>query len=331
MNLHFENPFIIAAAVLLTVVLLFVLKRLHTPFVLNLGPPGGSTFKAPVLAGTLVRICRVLEAAALLLLILAAAGPHRIASETKYLDRGADILFVLDISPSMAALDMDGKNRLEAARELVARFAERRPSDALGLAALGSDAALLVPPTVDRTAFNERLTALEIGELGEGTALGMGLAVAALHLEHSRAPLRSLVLITDGENNAGAIHPRSAAEIVSSMGITVWIIGVGSFGEVPIEYTDPESGTLRSGSFNSRFDQESLRDIARTAGGRYVRAPSAEAFDQAFSAVDRAESVVRRTVQAERRISLFFPVMAAGMILFALAACIRRLLLGALL
>jgi Ca-activated chloride channel family protein len=155
----------------------------------------------------LVKIIRFLDLTGVFALFIAAAGPIFISTELVWLNRGADMLFVVDVSPSMAGIDMNGRSRFDVARDLVREFAEARPSDAIGLVAVGNDASLLVPPTVDRGALFSRLDSLRLGELGDGTALGMGLGIAALHIRNSAAPRRAVALITDGENNAGAIHP----------------------------------------------------------------------------------------------------------------------------
>lgn len=333
MRLDFERPALIAAAFLALVLFLLYLRRGRKSFALELplGAPGGVSFKPPFGAEALVRLLRGMEIAGAALLILAAAGPVVVSTETLWLDRGADVLFILDVSPSMAAQDMGGRNRLDAARDLVRGFVEARRTDAAGLVAVGADAALLVPPTVDRRVFLERLDALAIAELGDGTALGMGLATAAHHLKGSRAPRRAAILITDGENNAGAVHPATAAGALRTVGASLWVIGVGSTGEVPIEYIDPSTKMRRTGTFDSRFDPEALRSVARSGGGTYFAAPSAEAFAEAFSRVDAAEATVQRTRKTRRTTGVHGPFILAAAALLAAARFVRRSLLGALL
>jgi Ca-activated chloride channel family protein len=260
---------------------------------------------------------------------VSAAGPVIKINETLWLNRGADILFVIDTSPSMAALDMDGASRFNAARKLIFDFAERRPSDGIGLAAVGNDAALLVPPTTDRRALLDRLERLRIGELGDGTALGMGLATAAFHLEKSTAPRRAVVLITDGENNAGAVHPETAAAMLRDQGISLWVIGIGSGGEVPIDYVDPVTHMRRTGLFDSRYDSENLRRLSISGGGTYITAPSAGALAAAFARLDETELVVRRSGVVSRSRSCAIPFIIAGFALLALVRFTMRVFLGA--
>jgi len=333
MTIGFERPLFILAA-LAVIPLLFVISRYLKPiFAMDqgLGPPGGIAFKSPVNLNFFMKFLHAMELAGIFLLFAAASGPRFVFTEIIWLNRGADIFFVLDISPSMAGIDMNGHSRFEAARTLLLEFAENRSHDAIGLIATGDDAALLVPLTTDRESLYSRLDNLAIGEMGDGTALGTGLALAAFHIGRSQAPRRAVVLITDGENNAGAIHPEAAAAMLGEMGVSLWVIGVGSGGEIPISYVDPASGMRRTGTFDSRYDPETLKNMAQKAGGHWIHAPSAEAFAAAFSHLDQGEMIIRRSGMARREEPLhaFFAIAALAMICGV--HFVRRYILGALL
>ena len=331
MNFGFDRPYLAVAALFVIPLAAFLLSKIKNPFVaaIPLGAPGGVSFKASQLGG-LVKLLRALEFAGVFLLFASAAGPTVKSTETVWLNRGADIIFILDTSPSMAALDMDGKNRFTAAKTLLGEFVQKRLSDNVGLVAVGNDAALLVPPTADREAFNLRLDQLKIGEFGDGTALGMGLATAAYHLEKSNAVRKAAILVTDGENNAGAIHPETAAAMLRDMNVSVWVIALGSAGEVPIDYTDPYTKIRRTGLFDSRFDAESVRRLSAAAGGTYIAAPSAEAFAKAFSQLDDVEMTIRRSRTINKRYSCTLYFLAPAICLLAAVRFIRRYLLRAI-
>jgi Ca-activated chloride channel family protein len=333
MSLGFERPLLFFAGAVLVFLCFFIARFFKSAFALAvpLGPPGGSPFKPPFNVEFLARAVRALDLAGALLLCAAAAGPVFVTTEVVWLNRGADILFVLDISPSMAGIDMNGSSRFDAARRLARDFAAGRPSDAIGLVAVGNEASLMVPPTVDRSALYARLESLKIGELGDGTALGLGLGIAALHLRNSAAPRRAVALITDGENNAGAIHPETAAAALRDAGASLWVVGVGGGGEAPIDYTDPFTKIRRTGVFDSRFDADSLRSIAQSGGGRYIGAPSAEAFSHAFSLIDQGELIIRRSGAVNRTKSFQVPLAAVALALICAARFIRRHILGAFL
>jgi Ca-activated chloride channel family protein len=329
-NLVLERPFLFISGIILVPLTLVIFRRLRNPLtlILPLGPPGGVPFKPPFNIEGLIRLLRIAEYLGVFLLLLAASGPLVKTSEKVWLSRGADIVAVIDVSPSMAALDMEGRSRFDAARDLIRIFAGKRPSDAIGLAAVGSDAALLVPPTTDRRALLSRLESLRIGELDEGTALGMGLAAAAFHLQNSAAPRRAVILITDGENNAGAVHPETAAALLPPLGISLWVIGIGRSGDVPVDYVDPRTKVRRSGTLSSRFDPESLLALSSAGEGTFLRAPSAQSFAEAFSLVDEKEMVVRRQGSLTRTRQLRTPLIAAAFIFIFLARLIRTFFLG---
>jgi Ca-activated chloride channel homolog len=312
-SLWFERAVVAVAAFILIPLAGYILSRLKNPFVtyVPLGAPGGASFKSRQMGG-LVKLLKFLEVLGIFLLFFTAAGPVTRKTETVWLNRGADIIFVLDVSPSMAALDMDGYNRYTAAKNLIVEFAAKRPSDNIGLTAVGSDAVLLLPPTTDREALYARLEMLRIGEMGEGTALGMGLAAAAYHLDKSNAKRKIAVLITDGENNAGAIHPEAAAAMLHEIGISLWVIGIGSAGEVPIDYLDPFTKVRRTGRFDSRFNIESLRRLSLAGGGTFIYAPTAGSFASAFSKLDEGEITVQisRQINRKRSVSIYFLVPA---------------------
>jgi Ca-activated chloride channel family protein len=228
----------------------------------------------------------------------------------------------------MAALDMDGKSRFEKSVQLILQFAHNRPTDSIGLAAVGNDAALLVPPTTDRQALHTRLEQLRVAELGDGTALGNGLAVAAYHLEKSEANRKIVILITDGENNAGAIHPETAASALRDI-CSFWVIGVGSGGEVPIDYIDPATRMRRTGIFDSHFNSDSLRRISLSGGGTYIPAQSAEAFAAAVAGIDEREMFIRIPGNIEKRQSVLVPVLVSAFTALVVCRFIRRVILGA--
>ncbi len=331
MRIGFERFYFIIIGLAAVIISILIGRIRKKKFALSvpLGPPGGIPFKPPFSIEFLMRILKVTELIGVFGLFVAAAGPVFISPELVWLNRGADILFVLDISPSMAGMDMGGLSRFDASRQLVEDFSRQRPSDAIGLVAVGDDAALLIPPTSDRRVLSDRLGQLKIGELGDGTALGMGLALGAFHIANSRAPRRSVVLITDGENNAGAVNPETAAVLVRKHGASLWVIGVGSSGEVPIDYVDPRTKVRRTGTFDSRYSVDNLNLIAQAGGGRLISAPTAEAFASAFSEVSAAEMTIRRSGTINKTESFHGGVIILSVLLIIINRLIKRFILGA--
>ncbi|MDR2447159.1 MAG: VWA domain-containing protein [Treponema sp.] len=326
----FEYPLFVAAGILVLIAAPFLSRLIKDALVIDvpLGPPGGTPFKPPYSFSLLMKALRAAERIGVLSLFIAAAGPLLLSSQTAWLSRGADIIFVFDISPSMACLDMNNRSRFDASRAMVRDFAERRPADNIGLVAVGKDASLLVPPTVDREALFSRLDALRLGELGDGTALGLGLAIASLHISGSTAVKKAVALITDGENNAGSIHPVTAAGIFPKLGVNFWVIAVGSSGEIPIDYIDPFTKMRRTGFFESRFDPEKLKQIASRGNGTYIGAPSADMFAEAFALFDQRELSVQRSGAITKTEPVHSAFVIAALFLIVAARFIRRYIAG---
>jgi len=213
----------------------------------------------------------VLFGLAWIALSLAAAGPAGEASSGTSSNSGLDIVFVVDASPSMAARDLD-PTRLEAAKGFVRAYvesAEGAAGAAVGLVAFGAEAALACPPTTDYAVVLERLEAIQPGILGDGTALGLGLSSALRQIAASGAPAAIAVLLSDGEDNVGLVHPVDAARALGRQGAGLLVVGLGSRGDVPIDYVDPATGQRMSGAYRSGFDDAALSTIAAAGGGEY--------------------------------------------------------------
>jgi len=319
-----ERPWVL---VFLALVPLFIIVRkygrrgLLPP--LGLGDSGGRLPPAAPLAYAIAGRARNLFAGlGFVLAVAAASGPTVVTRTLLYLNRGNEVMLAVDVSPSMAAADFR-PDRLSAARAIIKGFLATRRNEAVGLVAFGGEAALLCPPTLDYQAILRRLDALEPGMLGEGTAIGSGIAVAAAHglsaasaSEGNQVPARArerhIIVLTDGENNAGALSPVSAASLASDAGFIISVVGVGSRGEVPLEYKDPETGTKRSGLYVSGFDRAGLEAIAKAGGGSFFDAEDGAALTAAFAKIsDRSLSLSRtRSLTSESSLLPFFMLLA---------------------
>jgi Ca-activated chloride channel family protein len=245
------------------------------------------------------------------MLLVALAGPVMVERERIYLTRGIDIMILLDVSPSMAAQDTPGLTRFDSAVSTIQGFVQRRTNDPLGLIVYSSQAALRVPPTLDYDFFLESLSQVQIGDMGDATALGTALALGAMHLSQSTAPIKVLILLTDGEQNAGEILPQTAVQLLVNQGIRLYTVGIGTTGPVPIEFTDPISGELFRGTYEGRVDHQLLTQLATQTGGSHFQAASPGALNAVFQGIDgleRTETRVRIQVNREpihRTIILF--------------------------
>lgn len=225
-------------------------------------------------------------------LVMAFASPVKHTQTKVYNSKGSSIIFVLDVSPSMAASDMENRTRFDVAKQAISTILMKNESDDFGLVEMAETSIVSVPPTMDRKTFLAKLNSISIGELGDGTAIGTGLSCAVFHLEKSSSVRKSIVLITDGENNAGSINPVTAARFAREKGISVYVLGVGTKGVVHLEYTDPKTQKVYSGYLESNFDNAALSRISLEANGKYFEADTISALSQAVSSINKTESAV---------------------------------------
>jgi Ca-activated chloride channel family protein len=220
--------------------------------------------------------------------ILAAAGPRVGSARAELHSEGISIVLALDLSSSMLAEDFAPANRLDVARRTAIEFVRARASDRIGLVAFAGQALTQVPITTDYPVLEEAIRHLRIGILEDGTAIGTGIATAANRLRRAPGKSKVIVLLTDGENNAGTVDPRTAAQAAATFGIRVYTIGVGTVGDAPVPTGQGPLG-LRYQTMPVKIDEQLLGDVARTTGGRYFRATDAASLSNIFGEINRLE------------------------------------------
>lgn len=230
----------------------------------------------------------ILSTIALLLVILALARPQTVNETIERRTEGIDIVVVLDLSTSMLAEDLR-PNRFIAAKNLTSDFIDNRPNDRIGLVIFRRQSFTLVPPTTDYTLLKEKLQTLEMDITEDGTAIGMGIATAVNRLRTSSAVSKVIILLTDGENNAGEVDPVTASDLADAHDIRLYTIGVSTEGTAPYPVEDPVFGK-RYHPIRVDIDEDMLTDIAEKTGGRYFRARDTEALANIYASIDELET-----------------------------------------
>lgn len=297
------------------------------------------------------RLFPVLEVIGVLFIVFALARPQSGRTESRIFGEGIAIELVLDVSGSMEALDfqLDGKtvNRLTAVKRVIRDFSlgsrenslPGRPDDLIGLVAFGGFADSKCPLTLDHGALVDVVESLEIPRpirdrqgrvinaqsLQEelATAIGDGIAVAVDRLRNLKAKSRVLVLLTDGDNNAGAIHPREAAEIAKAAGIRIYTIGIGTNGTVPIPQED-EFGNRVLVPAQFRIDEALLKDVANTTGGKYFHASNTNGLTKVYSEIDTLERTELEESKFSEYTELFVWFASPGLALILGVAVLRE-------
>src|SRR5688572_12309871 len=172
------------------------------------------------------------------LFIVGLARPQLIESETSVKASGIDIVVALDLSGSMESEDFklrgEQVNRLTIAKDVLKKFVERRPSDRIGLVAFAGKAYIAAPLTLDHDFLHQNIDRLMLHSIEDGTAIGSGLSAAINRLREVQSKSKIVILMTDGQNNAGKVPPLTAAEAAQALNIKVYTIGVGTRGTAPM-------------------------------------------------------------------------------------------------
>lgn len=269
-----------------------------------------------------IHFCFILQLAAIGCLIVAIARPQTRNSKTSSSIEGTDIVIALDISGSMSATDMQ-PNRFEAAKRVASQFVQGRTDDNIGLVAFGGTSLSLIPLTYDRMAVINSIQGLEMGQLDNGTAIGDGLASAVNRLLPGQAKSKSIILLTDGTNNAGEVAPSTAAEIAHDKGIRVYTIGVGT--DQAMQITDPYG--FSTTTMETKIDEQALTEIANITGGKYFRARDAHALQNVFTEIDALEKSHLDVNKFSRMDEHFFPLVLAAFCCFSAMLLLRYLIL----
>lgn len=248
--------------------------------------------------------------------IVALGRPQTTDSKRNSRILGTDIVLALDISGSMSATDL-APNRFAAAKEVASKFVSNRPDDNMSLVVFAGESLSLMPLTNDRAALVNALKNVEMGDLQDGTAIGDGLSSAINRLASGKAKSKSIILLTDGTNNAGDVPPATAAKIAASKGIRVYTIGVGTDGSITV--TDPYG--FSSTTLETKIDEESLKSIASETGGKYFRAKDERTLKDVFSEIDKLEKTkldVDRYTRVDENFMLWVAISAGALLLLLL-------------
>jgi Ca-activated chloride channel family protein len=319
-SFDFENPWALALLALLPVYL-WVLRRRRVRPAVRFARAGVLAPLAPRGARVWAALPGVLRALAVVALVIALAGPRSGRQVVESESEGIAIMVAMDVSSSMLAEDFRPVNRLGAAKRTLGSFVRERGTDRIGLVTFAGEALTMVPLTTDHSMLLTVLEGMQVGQLEDGTAIGLGLAAAANRLRRIGGS-RVVILLSDGENNRGNVNPRDAARAAAAYGIQVFTIGVGSNTTARIPIARTPTG-LRYGYLPVRIDEPLLRDIARLTGGRYFRATDTRALLRIYEVIDalvKSPARVRRTVEYRE---WYLPFLLAGATLFLLEVLFR--------
>ena len=229
----------------------------------------------------------------LLCLIVALARPEKVDSGTQVQESGIDMMLAIDLSPSMQALDYhkDGQeiSRVDVVRETVGQFIQARPTDRIGMVAFAGEAFLMSPLTLDHDWLLQNVERLQVGLAGDATAIGSAIATCSNRLRDQPTKSKIIVLLTDGQNNAGKITPLAAAQAAHALGIKIYTIGAGSNDVAKFPTRDPFGRRVYI-TIPVDIDNDALQKIADITGGKFFRAADTDTLHNVYSEINKLET-----------------------------------------
>ena len=221
----------------------------------------------------------------LIMVIISLARPQKSNEKVDRWSEGIDIMLVVDISESMQIEDFS-PNRLESAKSVAKKFIDGRFQDRIGLVVFSGESYSRCPLTSDYPLLKKYIDEINFDLIStRGTAIGSAIAIATNRMRESKSKTKILILLSDGDNTAGNIDPKTAAEIAKAYGIKIYSIAIGKNGKVP--FGKDYFGRPRY--VENSLDEKNLRDIAKTTEGKFYRASNNTSLENIFSEIDEFE------------------------------------------
>ena len=325
-SFRFEQPWFLLLLAL-PPLLWFVGKRLQKPPVIRFAAARIFAKATTFQSSWTKALCNALYYIGCSCLIVGLARPQFGVATSRVRTSGLDIMLLLDVSLSMLSEDFSigsqRASRLEVVKQVTEKFISGRPDDRIGIIAFSGRAYLVSPLTLDHKWLIENLARLNIRRVGDqtalgpslvedGTAIGSALATGANRLRDKRAKSRVMVLLTDGDNNAGKIPPLTAAEAAAAIGIKIYTIGAGTNGLVPFPHSDGFGNTYYSQEYMP-FKEDTCREIARIGGGVFFRAVDTKTLKEIFNQIDQFEKTDLEVQKYQNYQDIFAWLLAAGL------------------
>lgn len=221
----------------------------------------------------------------IILIILSLARPQKSNEKVDRWSEGIDIMLVIDISESMQIEDFS-PNRLESAKNVAKKFIDGRFQDRIGLVVFSGESYSRCPLTSDYALLKKYIDEISFDLIStRGTAIGSAIAIATNRMRESKSKTKILILLSDGDNTAGNIDPKTASGIAKAYGIKIYSIAIGKNGKVP--FGKDYFGRPRF--VENSLDEKNLRDIAKTTEGKFYRASNNKSLENIFSEIDEFE------------------------------------------
>jgi Ca-activated chloride channel homolog len=294
--------------------------------------PARVTFPLPVpksVAGrSPVKFLLLFRFAGWAMLVVALARPQASFTQLERSVSGIDIMMVMDVSASMAIEDLSERPRFDIAKETMERFIKGRNNDRIGFVVFSGEPLTLAPPTLDYGLVLKQLKdAAQMNVLKDGTGIGDGLALAVSHLRNSKAKSRTIILLTDGENNVGQVDPLTAGELAAGYGIKTYTIAIGREGRVrlPIRQKGLFGKTITTYQwFDNQLNPELLQKISDMTKAKFYRVTEESTLESVFREIDQLERTEIKSTERVRYEEAFQKPLKFGIVLLMIEQVLAR-------
>mgnify|MGYP000919694457 FL=1 len=268
-------------------------------------------------------IGKALVLCGVILFVIALARPQSTKKTDVIQRQGIDIVMLLDVSGSMQSVDFN-PNRLEVAKKTIDEFIRARTNDRIGLVIFAGEAYTRMPLTLDHNVVRESLANVTTESVNkDGTAIGMAISVGLNRLKKSDTASKIMILVTDGDNNAGSIDPVTASKLAWEMGIRIYTIGIGS-DRLILPSGQTLFGITQYVQYEGGFNEALLQQIAEITGGQYYRATNARALEQIFATINELEKTTFEDNNYREYNELAFPIMTAALMLLLVGIVVDK-------
>lgn len=346
---HFRNPEAFILLLLIPVLVYLHIRSLNKQKITIKFPALNLARKAQ--SGWMLKVRRwlpILRWLAFAFFIVALARPQSRQHLEESNTEGVDIMLVMDVSGTMDFLDMLGPveqaklgvmnadqmyrsgeykqySRMGVAKRVIEDFIGKRPDDRMGLTVFASSAYTQCPLTTDHGVLVDILRGVNDSTLsdGRGTAIGDGLMDAIVRLRDSKAKSKVIVLLTDGANNSGNIHPLRAADVARAMGVKVYTIGLGKqSGSFLWFRQNPFTGELNWDEVeippDGGADVKLLKTMAEGTKGKFYLARNPKELENIYAEIDQLEKTEIESFTFTKYSEEFYPLLLIGAFLFLL-------------
>lgn len=260
----------------------------------------------------------------LIYIIISLGRPQKSNEKVEKWSEGIDIMLVIDISESMQIEDFK-PNRLESAKNVAKEFINGRFQDRIGLVIFSGESYSRCPLTTDYILLNEYVDEISFDLISSrGTAIGSAIAIATNRMRESTSKSKIMILLSDGDNTAGNIDPRTAAQIAKAYGIKIYSIAIGKNGKVP--FGKDYFGRTRY--VENSLDEKNLREIATITSGKFYRASNNSSLEKIFEVIDEFEKSEIKENRYKNTVDYYQYYLLWAIILFLIYILIKSTFLN---